>query len=284
MDNLNLQLQQNWLSNRRILSYTVYSLNNSIMLEWSQDILGTLAQWSDTETPRLFFDLSNPNVSMSYFVLTGRDLFNFAPTPKARAELDALVEKQPKLRVKLAVLLSKTMVGVITGATGSTDRLRHLVIGKVFFEREVALQWLDAEDTYTNTSDSRTRAIIDVNELLSESDLGVLGGDVYRASLNELRLLVNGSLEIVPISESRPVIIGRSARADLDLSTHGKPSLTVSRQHAQISLSSGELSIIDLNSTNGTHIGDTRLEPGIIKMLQRDDEIRIGALTIRVLF
>ncbi len=95
---------------------------------------------------------------------------------------------------------------------------------------------------------------------------------------------MNGSLEIVPISESRPVVLGRSARADLDLSTHGKPSLTVSRQHAQISLSAGVLSIMDLNSTNGTHIGEVRLEPGKARPLQRDDEIRIGALNLRVLF
>jgi hypothetical protein len=281
MDNLNLQLQHNWLNNNRILGYTVYSLSNSTMLEWSQHILNSLAHWEGTQPPRLFFDLSNTNVSMSYFVLTGRDLFNFAPTPKAREELDALVEKQPKLRIKLALLLSKTMVGVITGGGRSTNILRQLVIGKVFFERDVALQWLDAEDNYT--ADVRTRAI-DVNELLSESDLGPLGGEAYRAGINELRLLVNGSLEIVPISESRPVVIGRSARADLDLTTHGKPSLTVSRQHAQISMSSGVLSIMDLNSTNGTHIGEVRLEPGKARPLQRDDEIRIGALNLRVLF
>src|SRR5690349_8617626 len=115
MDNLNLQLQHNWLNDKRILGYTVYSLNNSTMLEWSQHILSSLAHWEGTQPPRLFFDLSNTNVSMSYFVLTGRDLFNFAPTPKAREELDALVEKQPRLRIKLALLLSKTMVGVITG-------------------------------------------------------------------------------------------------------------------------------------------------------------------------
>ena len=281
MDNINLQLQQNWLNNKRILSYTIYSLNNSIMLEWSQNILDSLTNWAGTQPPRLFFDLSNPNVSMSYFVLTGRDLFNFAPTLQVSADLDALVEKQPKLRVKLAVLLSKTMVGVITGGGRSTKNLRQLVIGKVFFERDVALQWLDAEDSYA--SDVRTRTI-DVEQLLSESDLGSLGREIFRAGINELRLLVNGSLEIVPISETRPVILGRSASADLDLSTHGKPSLTVSRKHAQISLASGELSIMDLNSTNGTHIGETRLEAGKPQLLQRDDEIRIGALTVRILF
>lgn len=281
MSNLNLQVQQNWLHNKRILSYTVYSLNNSTMLEWSQDILSKLADWPSAETPRLFFDLSNTNVSMSYFVLTGRDLFNFVPTPNARAELDALVEKQSNLRVKLAVLLSKTMVGVITGGGRSTNILRQLVVGKVFFDQETALQWLNTDDNYA--SDSRTRAI-DVNDLLSETDMGTLGSETYLVRVNELRLLVNGSLEIVPISESHPVILGRSARADLDLSTHGKPSLTVSRQHAQISLTAGELSIMDLGSTNGTHVGDNRLEPGNPKILQRDAEIRIGALNIRILF
>jgi hypothetical protein len=218
---------------------------------------------------------------MSYFVLTGRDLFNFVPTPKARAELDALIHKQPDLRVKLAVLLSKTMVGVITGGGRTTDTLQQLVVGKVFFDRDAALQWLNAEDDYV--PDSRTRAI-NVDDLLSETDLGSLGGEVYRAGVNELRLLINGSLEIVPISESRPVVIGRSARADLDLSTHGKPSLTVSRQHAQISLVDGELSIMDLGSTNGTYIGDAQLEAGNARLLRRDEEIRMGALNIRVLF
>ncbi|MDQ7034020.1 MAG: FHA domain-containing protein [Anaerolineae bacterium] len=281
MSHLNLQVQQSWLYHKRILSYVVYSLNNSIMLEWSQDILHMLADWPSTETPRLFFDLSNPNTSMSYFVLTGRDLFNFASTPKARAELDELVEKPSDFRIKLAVLLSKTMVGVVTGSGRSTNILRQLVVGKVFFDRETALQWLNADDNYI--PDSRTRAI-DVKELLSETDMGLLSSETYRVGVNELRLLVNGSLEIVPISESHPVIIGRSARADLDLSTHGKPSLTVSRQHAQISLSSGELNIMDLGSTNGTYIGDKRLESGKPITIQHDEEIRIGALNIRILF
>jgi hypothetical protein len=280
MSHLNLQLQQNWLHDKRILSYTLYSLNNSTMLEWSRDILAAVSDWQGTATPRLLFDLSNTNVSMSYFVLTGRDLFNFVPTPIARAELDALVAKQPNLRVKLAVFLSKTMVGVISGSGRTTDSLHQLIVGKVFFERDAALKWLNADDSYI--PDSRTGAI-DVNDLLSKTDLGALVGEVYRPATNELRLLVNGSLEIIPIAEERPVIIGRSARADLDVSTHGKPSLTVSRQHAQISLSNGELTIMDLGSTNGTFMGDARLEAGKAQPLSRDEEVRIGALNIRVL-
>ena len=281
MSNLNLQLQRNWLHDKRILSYTLYSLNNSTMLEWSQDIIAAISDWEGTGTPRLLFDLSNTNVSMSYFVLTGRDLFNFVPSTDARAELDALVAKQPDLRVKLAVFLSKTMVGVISGGGGrTTDSLQQLIVGKVFFDIDAALQWLNADATYT--PDSRTRAI-DVNDLLSRTDLGSVVGEVYHPGMNELRLLVNGSLEIIPIAEERPVIIGRSARADLDVSTHGKPALTVSRQHAQISLTNNELTVMDLGSTNGTFIGDQRLEAGKAHTLNHDEEVRIGALNIRVL-
>ena len=279
MSNLNLQLQRNWLHDKRILSYTLYSLNNSTMVEWSRDVIAAISNWEGTGMPRLLFDLSNTNVSMSYFVLTGRDLFNFVPTPDARAELNALVAKRPELRVKLAVYLSKTMVGVISGGR-ITDTLQQLIVGKVFFDADAALQWLTADANYT--PDSRTRAI-DVNDLLSKTDLGSLVGEVYHPGVNELRLLVNGSLEIIPIAEERPVIIGRSARADLDVSTHGKPALTVSRQHAQISLSNNELTVMDLGSTNGTFIGDQRLEAGKAHALNRDEEVRIGALNVRVL-
>lgn len=280
MDNLNLQLQQNWLNNKRILCYTLYSLNNSTMQDWAESVFTTLADWPGVSEPCILFDLSNPNVSMSYFVLTGRDLFNFVPTPESQQAFQKLVASHPDLRVKLAVLLSQTMAGVITEGRRTTNVLHQVMNGKVFFDRELALQWLNAD--VSPTPDTRTRTI-DVNDLLQETELGALSRDMYRAGINQLRLLVNGSLEIIPVAEGKPILIGRNPKADVDLSTYGKPSLTVSRNHAQLSLANGEVSILDLNSTNGTLVGDKRLEPGKARVLKRDEEIHIGAISLRVL-
>ena len=275
---MNLQLEENWLHDKRILCYTLYSLNNMILKDWAVDILDKITHWPTEETPRLLFDVSNPNVSMSYFVLTRRNIFNLALTSETQPGLDAFIQAHPDVRVRLGLILSKTMVGVMSSGRG-TNILRQLTVGKVFFEREAALTWLLADMHYE--PDVRTRHM-DLEPSLQELAIDSLASGIYPHS-SELRLLVNGSLEIVPLTEERPIIIGRSPSADVDVTSHGHPAITVSRQHAQISVVNNELTILDLNSKNGTYINDERLISGKAVRIGHNDEIRVGVIKVRVL-
>lgn len=275
---MNLQLEETWLHQQRILCYTVYSLNNNILKDWSDRIYENLSNWPTPESPLILFDVSNPNVSMSYFVLTRRNIFNLALMPEAQIRLDAFISENPELRVRLALVLSKTMIGVMTSGR-STNILRRLTSGKVFFEREPAITWLLADTPYS--PDAHTRHM-DVESALNDLEMDTLKANMYHNS-GELRMLVNGSLEIIPISDQHPVIIGRSPGADIDVTSHGQPAITVSRQHAQISLVQGELTIMDLNSKNGTFIADERLSAGKPIRIGSNDDIRVGAIQVRIL-
>jgi hypothetical protein len=55
-----------------------------------------------------------------------------------------------------------------------------------------------------------------------------------------------------------------------------------SRQHALITFEGGQLAIEDLNSTNGTFVNRTRVDPGKKRPLQVNDVIQIGTVQMKV--
>ncbi len=72
--------------------------------------------------------------------------------------------------------------------------------------------------------------------------------------------------------------IGRSPDNDIPISDH-----QASRHHAQVELRDGNYHVIDLNSTNGTYLGNTRLLPGIAELWTPDKALRIGSTWFRLL-
>jgi phage tail-like protein len=72
--------------------------------------------------------------------------------------------------------------------------------------------------------------------------------------------------------------IGRSPDNDLVLQ-HTK----VSRRHARLEAEKGKLSLFDLNSSNGTWIGENRIPPDEPQELKKGDTFRIGDFTISLL-
>jgi pSer/pThr/pTyr-binding forkhead associated (FHA) protein len=123
-----------------------------------------------------------------------------------------------------------------------------------------------------------THQLMDVLE-----EFGELDPDIY-GNRQQLRMIVMGSLEVVSIAENRPVIIGRGENADLDVRSYGHIARSVSRRHAQISLADGRLSIIDLGSRNGTTVSGRKLEVGKAAFIHRDDVIKVGHITMSVVF
>jgi hypothetical protein len=216
---------------------------------------------------------------MSYFVLSGRDLFRLHLIAEKETTFQQYFHTHPDRNVKLAIVLSRTMGNVLSSRALSSERQNGL-IGKAFFSREDAMRWLLIEEDF-RARDVITQGV-SYNEMMKAIDPTIPAGDVY-GGLSELRMLVNGSLEIVAISEDKPITIGRSRRSDLDVTSHGQPSLTVSRQHIQITLHDKNFYVTDLDSRNGTYIGNQKIPPNEPILLKRDDPIRIGGLSIVVL-
>jgi pSer/pThr/pTyr-binding forkhead associated (FHA) protein len=72
-----------------------------------------------------------------------------------------------------------------------------------------------------------------------------------------------------------PASIGRSSEADISI-----PHPSISRRHCLLFLhSDGSLAIKDLNSLNGTYVGDDRIKETV---LMPGAQFQLGAVTLRV--
>ena len=94
-------------------------------------------------------------------------------------------------------------------------------------------------------------------------------------------------LEIVPTEHD--VVIGRSSNAnalspDIDLTHYDAEALGVSRLHVSIKRSDKTLTITDMNSSNKTYLNGQVLHPNEVRVLNDNDEIRLGRLYLRVRF
>ena len=88
-------------------------------------------------------------------------------------------------------------------------------------------------------------------------------------------LLPDGTLRTVPLKEE--LTIGRAPQNDLALD-YGN----ISRQHARIQYDGKEYKVTDLNSTNGTFLGNVKLLPGVPEVWTPDKALRIGDVWLRL--
>jgi pSer/pThr/pTyr-binding forkhead associated (FHA) protein len=94
------------------------------------------------------------------------------------------------------------------------------------------------------------------------------------------------SLEL-PADEE--ILIGRydvsnTVNLSLDLTPYGARENGVSRVHAAIRRGEDTLTLVDLNSANGTHLNGQRLTPNQPRVLRDGDEVRLGKLVFHVFF
>ena len=85
------------------------------------------------------------------------------------------------------------------------------------------------------------------------------------------------------------LLLGRSdsntsLMPDLDLTPFGAAEQGVSRRHAIIRRGENTLMLIDLGSTNGTHLNGQRLTPNQPRVLRDGDEVRMGRLVFHIFF
>ncbi len=82
-------------------------------------------------------------------------------------------------------------------------------------------------------------------------------------------------VEVVPLVEGEPVVIGRAAPSTLT-----PRSRRLSRQHARFVMSGDVVTVEDLESTNGTFINGDRLRGS--QILALGDEVRMGSVSVSV--
>ncbi|HEU5369331.1 MAG TPA: FHA domain-containing protein [Ktedonobacterales bacterium] len=88
------------------------------------------------------------------------------------------------------------------------------------------------------------------------------------------------------LRDRESVLIGRKdpdQEPDVDLTPYGGVEQGVGRRHALITLKQGRYYIEDLKSINETLLNSSRLFPGQLYPLYDGDQLRLGAMVVKVL-
>jgi hypothetical protein len=112
-------------------------------------------------------------------------------------------------------------------------------------------------------------------------------GTASLKGFSEVLLLMGGIVERLPIEEDQKYLLGRfqhTQRGQIDLKPYRAIQYGVSRVHAGLLMHNEQLSIVDLDSTNGTYIRHSRLKPNEPSLLRRGDELFLARMWIQIMF
>jgi hypothetical protein len=95
------------------------------------------------------------------------------------------------------------------------------------------------------------------------------------------------SIEIIPGDQE--IVLGRKTEntviaPDIDLTMFGAESLGVSRLHVSLKRTDRTITIMDMNSSNKTYINGQLLHPQEVRVLNDNDEVRLGRMFIMISF
>ncbi|MBI5960143.1 MAG: FHA domain-containing protein [Chloroflexi bacterium] len=104
-----------------------------------------------------------------------------------------------------------------------------------------------------------------------------------------LQFLPSASCITLPLE--RPTVLGRlsedsnpSEYAIIDLSSYGAHVHGVSRRHCMLQRQGETLLVVDMSSTNGTHLNDTRLIAYEPHLVAHGDRLILGTMHVVVVF
>ena len=129
-----------------------------------------------------------------------------------------------------------------------------------------------------------------VNRVKRMTEEHLAADETSVGDIHSVALVVRGISESVRFAEDRTeVVLGRSdlrspTRPDMDLNYVGAAERGVSRRHARLELKDGHLYITDLNSSNGTFLRGTRLNPFTPTLLRSGDEVMLARLAVSITF
>lgn len=102
-------------------------------------------------------------------------------------------------------------------------------------------------------------------------------GSAGEVTENKIQVMQTGGLPQTYGVKLSGMTIGRTAGNDIPINDQ-----QASRNHARIECRDGNFYVLDLNSTNGTFLGNTRLLPGIAEIWTPDKALRVGSTWFRL--
>lgn len=149
------------------------------------------------------------------------------------------------------------------------------------------------EDCGHNLQDS-TSVIMPTRHIEEQPVSGVLPvrqnwGTARLGQDSSITLQIRDVATPLVLQPTQRTIMGRAdsnsaQRPDLDLSPYGALEKGVSRIHAAIYRDADTLTLVDMGSSNGTHLNGQRLIPQQPRVLRDGDEIRMGKMTLHIFF
>jgi len=118
---------------------------------------------------------------------------------------------------------------------------------------------------------------------------GIRAHTVMLSETTDVRLEFVGYSDRINILPNQRTVFGRADSGtsnipDVDLSPFGAFDKGVSRIHAALIRQDATLTLLDLDSSNGTLINGRRVSPNQPRVVQDGDEITFGQLVARVSF
>lgn len=136
-----------------------------------------------------------------------------------------------------------------------------------------------------NVTSTQTRNLEPVDSEL------VQVGQTHFTESTTLMIFVRGAQRPIALQmRDRPEqTLGRrspdsNVQPDIDLSPYQASDYGVSRQHARLRYQDNTITLMDLASVNHTYINGQRLHAHEVRVLRDGDEIRLGRLTMQVMF
>jgi hypothetical protein len=116
-----------------------------------------------------------------------------------------------------------------------------------------------------------------------------LTGNALVQSHTTVILSLIGTTVVLTVQLADRLMIGRqeadnSNAVDIDLAPYGAREKGVSRRHATLYRTRHTLSVVDLNSINGTYLNGIRLVPHQPRLLRDNDEICLGNMRFHMCF
>ena len=116
-----------------------------------------------------------------------------------------------------------------------------------------------------------------------------LPGNALLQKQTPVMLALIGTEIVLTVQMAKRLIIGRQdldtgEKADIDLAPYRAREEGVSRRHAGLYRAAHTLSLVDLDSSNGTYLNGTRLVPHQPRLLRDRDEICFGNMCFYIRF
>jgi hypothetical protein len=113
MEEIAYGITREWLSENRIVVYSISLLNVTTLRIWANEVLSSLERWSKERPYLAIHDLSKPGIGLSYIALARAYLLNPAITSVGSVQIRRILEAHPEFRVYLAVVPSQSYAKVI---------------------------------------------------------------------------------------------------------------------------------------------------------------------------